>query len=165
MAANYVVQHMEKKRSSKGNEFLTLKLNDVFVQFFDKNDVSQSIEIGQTVQCSLEQKGKYWNGKDLRVCEKKTSPHADLPSKLPLPNSSPIDATPHSSLSPSLPPKVNRNVGSLHNLTIAQLEDLYTQSVEKGDTALCSQISTHIRMARQITLLELIASNLQNLKK
>jgi hypothetical protein len=64
---SYTVRWMSRKVTKNGDDYLSLKLDDMFVNFFKPSDVAVSVEKGQTVTCSIVQKGQFHNGYDLKI--------------------------------------------------------------------------------------------------
>ncbi len=64
---------VERRSTRFGDPMLVLTIGRKKIYFFEPNDVSQQVAIGDTVLFGIMQKGDYWNGKRLAVA--KSVPH------------------------------------------------------------------------------------------
>ena len=138
-----VIQRIDRRTTSTNKPMLTIQVNNAKVSFFADADINQTVAEGQTVQFEREQRGKFWNGKNLHPVM--VSPSLSTSGFAANGNSHAVNSPAHASQS-SHPP--------LHELSVEELRALYTKiEAENGEAVLLGHISNQIRYAEIIDLL------------
>ncbi|MBN2156742.1 MAG: DUF3276 family protein [Candidatus Lokiarchaeota archaeon] len=68
--SNYKVEKVEIRERKNGEKYLQLKLCDNSVGFFEKEDIGTKMKEGDIISCKIVQKGKFFNGTNLKVLDK-----------------------------------------------------------------------------------------------
>ncbi len=143
-----MVSKVERKDTKAGKPMLVLAVKrgnggtgEERVSFFDDADVKIQVLEGTQVRYQVIRKGEYLNGKGLEIIPRvpQTSPKAAIGARPPI-----------------------------HGLSVAELEDLYTQTAaeKKVEAAFLGQISNQVRYARiEVLLTELLEAVRALIKK
>lgn len=88
MGQEFVIAEMKRDKTTKGADYLKLKLGDLWVSFFNKTDVSKTVKIGDRISCDLEKKGEFTNGSKLAILQGTSN----TPNETDLMNSSKLES-------------------------------------------------------------------------
>jgi hypothetical protein len=183
-----IVKNAERRTSSSGNEFLMLELMDSRkISFFNESDVLVDIPEGATIQCDIQQKGRFYNGKNLKLLSEETQSRSPIPIASQLnynprkpspsqntkifreePDDTPIPIARQTKNHPipviSSSSSVHSNLPPLHQLSVEKLEQLYDLEAQKNsDETTLAQISSHIRFARLEVFLNIFLTQFQGM--